>query len=64
MVMLGGRLAVKSAELGLVEEELEAVGGSGGRLKGVSACPPKPSGKAATPRASKWGEVRLKDWAV
>ena len=30
MVMLGGRLAVKSAELGLVEEELEAVGGSGG----------------------------------
>mgnify|MGYP004086749713 CR=1 FL=1 len=29
-MVMGGRLAVKSAELGLVEEELEAVGGSGG----------------------------------
>jgi len=56
-MVMGGRLAVKSAEVGLVEEELEADGGSRGCLKGVNPCPPRPSGKAATPRASKWGEV-------
>ena len=47
---------MKSDGLGLVEEELEEDGGGGGWLKGVNPCPPKPSGKAATPLASKWGE--------
>ena len=38
-------MAVKSAGLGLVEEELEAVGGGGGRLKGGVRALPTPSGR-------------------
>ncbi len=56
-------LAGKSDASGIVEEELEVARGGGG-LKGRSPCPPKPSGEAATLLTSKWGEVKLKDWAV
>ena len=49
---------------GLVGEELMVARGGGGWLKEINPCPLRPNGRTATFLRLKWGELKVKGWAV